>query len=328
MAQSVVLTKDLVKIFPGRRGTVRAVDGVDLSVQEGEVFGFLGPNGAGKTTTLRMLATLMKPDSGTITIAGFDAAKNPGDVRRHIGYVGQNGGSDRPATGVENLILQGRLYGMTYRVAKDRAQELVTLLQLDEFADRIVHTYSGGQRRRLDVALGIMHRPDVLFLDEPTVGLDPQNRANLWDQIRVLKAQGVTIFLTTHYMEEADALSDRLTIIDQGRIVAEGTPESLKQEVGGECISITIEHQDRCGEALVAEVQRRNFALRTSVTKGIINIYVHDSAATVAQLLSAVDHQGVTLRTITITEPSLDDVFLQKTGYTLRDKEMGGGNHS
>jgi len=324
MAKPVILTKDLKKYFSGKRGVVKAVDGVNLSVPGGEIFGFLGPNGAGKTTTLRMLATLMDPTSGSITIAGFDTAKQPDEVRRHIGYVGQNGGSDRPATGVENLILQGRLYGMSHQEAKERAQELIKLLQLDDFSDRIVYTYSGGQRRRLDVAIGIMHRPDVLFLDEPTVGLDPQNRANLWKEIIKLKEVGVTIFITTHYMEEADVLSDRLTIIDQGKIVAEGTPKTLKKAVGGDCISISIEKQDELGNKLIELLKKEDYTQQVLQDSGYIKTYVKNDAAAVTQFMKLIDQQKIKLRSIVITEPSLDDVFLKKTGYSLRDKDIEG----
>jgi ABC-2 type transport system ATP-binding protein len=326
LSNPVVLTKDLKKYFPTKNGVVKAVDGVNLSVRQGEIFGFLGPNGAGKTTTLRMLATLMTPTSGSITIAGFDTAKQPDEVRRHIGYVGQNGGSDRPATGVENLILQGRLYDMSYTEANQRANELVKLLQLEDFANRIVYTYSGGQRRRLDVAIGIMHSPEVLFLDEPTVGLDPQNRANLWDELLKLKQQGVTIFLTTHYMEEADVLSDRLTIIDQGKIVAEGTPEALKKEVGGDCICITVENQAEVGGKLKTLLKKAVFTQTVSEESGVIKIYVKDGAAVASRFMDLLDKQKIKLQTITITEPSLDDVFLRKTGYSLRDKDAAEGD--
>lgn len=239
MAKPVVYTKNLKKYFPSRRGTVKAVDGVNLSVPAGQIFGFLGPNGAGKTTTLRILTTLIEADSGEATVAGLDVLKEPDNVRLHIGYVSQSGGSDRPATGMENLMLQGRLYGMTHKEAKERAIELVKLLDLTDFADRVVYTYSGGQRRRLDVALGIMHSPEVLFLDEPTTGLDPQNRSNLWTQIKKLKEIGTTIFLTTHYLEEADMLSDYLVIMDQGKIVAEGTPRELKRQIASDTVNIS-----------------------------------------------------------------------------------------
>jgi ABC-2 type transport system ATP-binding protein len=322
MSDQVVLTKNLKKYFSTKRGLIKAVDGVNISVdQGGEIFGFLGPNGAGKTTTLRMLSTLMPPTSGSITIAGYDAIKEPDEVRRHIGYVGQNGGSDRPATGVENLILQGRLYGMSRQEAKARAAELIKLLQLDNFADRIVYSYSGGQRRRLDVAIGIMHRPEVLFLDEPTVGLDPQNRANLWDEITKLKNEGVTIFLTTHYMEEADILSDRLMIIDEGKIVVEGTPATLKKDVGVDCITVNIVNQAEEGPKLLTLLSKEKFTQKVSEDEGYIKIHVKDGALAVAQFMKLIDQQRIKLKTITITEPSLDDVFLLKTGYSLRDKE-------
>jgi ABC-2 type transport system ATP-binding protein len=327
MSKPVVLSKNLKKYFNSKKGVVKAVDGVNLSVGQGEIFGFLGPNGAGKTTTLRMLATLMVPTSGSITIAGYDVVKNPDEVRRHIGYVGQNGGSDRPATGVENLLLQGRLYGMSYSEAMARAKELVKLLQLEDFADRIVYTYSGGQRRRLDVAIGIMHRPEVLFLDEPTVGLDPQNRANLWEEIAKLKAQGVTIFLTTHYLEEADALSDRLTIIDQGKIVTEGTPKALKKEVGGDCITIKIEHQKEVGKELIDLLKKEASTQYITEDSEFIKIYVKNGAAAVIRLTELLNQQKLKLHSITVTEPSLDDVFLKKTGYLLRDKDVDEGGH-
>jgi ABC-2 type transport system ATP-binding protein len=323
MSEQVVLTKNLKKYFSSKKGIVKAVDGVNLSVFKGEIFGFLGPNGAGKTTSLRMLATLMTPTSGTITIAGINAVEKPNEVRRHIGYVGQNGGSDRPATGVENLMLQGRLYGMSYVEAKSRAKELIKLLQLEDFADRIVYTYSGGQRRRLDVALGIMHRPDVLFLDEPTVGLDPQNRTNLWDEIFKLKDNGVTIFLTTHYMEEADKLSDRLTIIDQGKIITEGTPEALKKQAGGDCIAIRIENQDKLGGKLKELLEKEVFTQHLTEDSGFIKTYVKNSAVSIDQFMELIDSQKIKLQSLTITQPSLDDVFLQKTGYSLRDKDLG-----
>src|SRR6185437_14319146 len=236
--QHAVLTQGLRKSFQTKDTSVEAVRGIDLQVGEGEIFGFLGPNGAGKTTTLRMLTTLLPIDQGEVFIAGLDVRRQPSDVRRHIGYVSQAGGSDAPATVRENLLLQAQLYGAGQAEAAKRTTELIDIFELDTFAERPVLSYSGGQRRRLDLALGIVHRPEVLFLDEPTTGLDPQNRANLWDQVRQLRAAGTTIFLTTHYLEEADALSDRLSIIDHGQIVATGTPEELKRNLAGDVITI------------------------------------------------------------------------------------------
>ena len=215
---------ELRKRFKSRNGTVDAVRGVSFAVRQGEIFGFLGPNGAGKTTTLRMLTTLLSIDEGQARVAGLDVAREPAKVRQEIGYVSQLGGADNLATGRENLMLQGQLYGRDRGDVAARVKELLDLLDLASFAERQVKTYSGGQRRRLDVALGIVHQPTVLFLDEPTTGLDPQNRANLWEHVRTLRDRGVTVFVTTHYLEEADALCDRVMIIDDGTIVAEGHP--------------------------------------------------------------------------------------------------------
>ena len=318
-ADPVVMTEDLKKSFPSRKGVVKAVDGVDLSVMPGEIFGFLGPNGAGKTTTLRMLTTLIPPDSGRAVVAGFDVLAEPDKVRHNIGYVGQNGGSDLPATGRENLVLQGRLYGMTAADSRARADELIELLDLTEFADRVAYTYSGGQRRRLDVAVGLMNRPRVLFLDEPTTGLDPQNRANLWSQINKLRAEGATIFLTTHYLDEADVLCDRLAIMDQGKIVDEGTPEALKKEVAHDCITISVERHEENAEALLDRLEHEDFVLEVGAEDGHIRLCVGDLASGLPQLVRVLDGQGVAMETVNIVEATLDDVFLQKTGYSLRD---------
>jgi ABC-2 type transport system ATP-binding protein len=326
MEEIIVETKNLKKFFPSKKGAVKAVNGVDLKVKKGEVFGFLGPNGAGKTTTLRMLTTLITPDSGTAKVAGFDVKKNPNEVRKRIGYVSQVGGADRPATGVENLILQGRLYGMTAQDARARAKELIGLLDLKEFADRIVHTYSGGQRRRLDVALGLMNRPEVLFLDEPTTGLDPQNRANLWKQISKLKSEGATIFLTTHYLEEADALSDRLAIMDYGKIVALGTPQALKKEVSGDSVIIGVENPENNNQKVIEILKKEKFVIKSSVEQDHLKIYVRDGATAMPQILNILNFHKIKIITITLTETSLDDVFLKKTGHSLRDTGAEGGN--
>jgi len=228
---SVIVTHRLTKVFPG---SIRAVDGIDLEVNAGEIFGFLGPNGAGKTTTIKMLNTLIQPTSGTAVVAGFDVCQNPAKVRKRIGYVAQDVGVDERATGRENLTLYGHFYRLDAKTIKNRVKEISELVDLAGFEDRLVSTYSGGMRKRLDIAMGLIHRPDVIFLDEPTVGLDPQTRVHIWDYIRNLaKAMGVTIFLTTHYMEEADRLADRIAIIDRGNIIATGTPEELKQSISG-----------------------------------------------------------------------------------------------
>ncbi|HEX3053482.1 MAG TPA: ATP-binding cassette domain-containing protein, partial [Aggregatilineaceae bacterium] len=238
---AVIETHELRRTFKTRKETVEAVQGINLRVQAGEIFGFLGPNGAGKTTTMRILATLMPPTSGSAQVAGYDLARQPGSVRQHIGYVGQVGGAEGSATGYENLLLQGRMYHMDKTAAETRAKELVQALDLESFSERLARTYSGGQRRRLELALGMMNKPKLLFLDEPTTGLDPQTRAHLWDEIRRLREGGTTIFLTTHYLEEADELCDRIAIIDHGQIVGEGTPETLKQQIAGDIITLALE---------------------------------------------------------------------------------------
>src|ERR1039457_6005293 len=220
-AESVIRTHDLRKTFTGRGGAVEAVKGVDLDVKAGEIFGFLGPNGASKTTTLRMLATLIPPTSGDATLAGVDLLRNPARVRERIGYVAQGGGSDPLMTAGGELVTQARLFGMSRKQAEARATEVLAALGLTEAARRTTGTYSGGMRRRLDIGMGMVHQPKLLFLDEPTTGLDPQARANLWDEVRKLRNNGTTVFLTTHYLEEADILCDRVAIIDHGTIVAE-----------------------------------------------------------------------------------------------------------
>ncbi|HUC96455.1 MAG TPA: ATP-binding cassette domain-containing protein [Candidatus Saccharimonadales bacterium] len=324
MAKPVVYTKNLKKYFPSRRGTVKAVDGVNLSVPAGQIFGFLGPNGAGKTTTLRILTTLIEADSGEATVAGLDVLKEPDNVRLHIGYVSQSGGSDRPATGMENLMLQGRLYGMTHKEAKERAIELVKLLDLTDFADRVVYTYSGGQRRRLDVALGIMHSPEVLFLDEPTTGLDPQNRSNLWTQIKKLKEIGTTIFLTTHYLEEADMLSDYLVIMDQGKIVAEGTPRELKRQIASDTVNISVNDPTKNNPKLITLFKEQKLAHTVIEEGGNLKLSVKNGDHALPEILRLLEKEKITLKTATLTVPTLDDVFLNKTGRSLRDTAAEG----
>jgi ABC-2 type transport system ATP-binding protein len=231
---AVISTAGLARTFPTKHGPVEAVRGIDLSVQPGEILGFLGPNGAGKTTTLRMLTTLLAPTGGAATIAGFDLVRSPGDVRRRIGYVAQSSGVDPQISVYEELLTQGRLYRLTRQDAAARATGLAHDLGLTDLLGRRCGTLSGGQRRRLDIALGLTHRPDVLFLDEPTTGLDPRSRAGLWALIRRIREEhGTTVFLTTHYLDEADALADRLVVVDKGAVVAEGTPSELKSRYAG-----------------------------------------------------------------------------------------------
>ncbi len=318
----IIETNGLRKSFRGRKGTVEAVRGVDLGVREGEVFGFLGPNGAGKTTTLRMLATLLTADEGSATVAGADLRTQPGEVRRRIGYVAQGGGTWDEVTAREELVYQARLYGLGRAEAGERADRAIQAFQLKEFADRKCRTFSGGQRRRLDIALGLVHQPRVLFLDEPTTGLDPQSRAHMWDEIRRLRSEGMTVFITTHYLDEADALADRLAIIDHGRIVAEGTPNELKRQVAGDVVALGI----NAGDGVAAEtatklLNQEDYVREIERTEDGLRLYVDDGPVAVPRLMRTVDAAGLALGSIELRRPSLDDVFLRQTGRSLRDDD-------
>jgi ABC-2 type transport system ATP-binding protein len=315
----IITTKDLRKSFAAKGGAVAAVRGVSISVRRGEIFGFLGPNGAGKTTTLRMLTTLLPIDAGSAMVAGYDVARQPQQVRTRIGYVSQLGGADELATGRENLMLQGRLYGASKQQVGPRAEELAKLLDLADFADRRVITYSGGQRRRLDIALGLVHGPDLLFLDEPSTGLDPQSRANLWEHIRALRDGGTTVFLTTHYLEEADALCDRLMIMDHGEIVAEGTPRSLKQQVAGDAIVVSLRNGDPDSRRATAVLEPEPYVRELTAGDGQLRLYVDDGGTALPRLIRLLDDSGIGIRSISMSEPTLDDVFLRQTGRSLRE---------
>jgi ABC-2 type transport system ATP-binding protein len=313
---AVIETRGLRRVFKTRKRAVEAVAGVDLTVLKGEIFGFLGPNGAGKTTTLRMLATLLPPSGGTATVAGCDLRTQSDQIRERIGYVGQAGGSDREITGRTELIFQGRLYGMSVETAKKRAAELITMLELEVCADRKAGTYSGGQKRRLDIGLGLVHDPQLLFLDEPTTGLDPQSRARVWDEVRRMHDRGTTVFLTTHYLDEADALCDRVAIIDYGKIVAEGTPEELKRAVAGDVVTLTVagDHQ-RALDVL----KDQPFVREAKLDERSVLLYVDRGEVAMPAILRLLDGAGLTLVTIGLHRPSLDDVFLRQTGRSLRE---------
>ncbi|GIG85723.1 ATP-binding cassette domain-containing protein [Plantactinospora endophytica] len=318
----MIETKGLRKSFRSRQGrekkSVDAVRGVDLVVAEGEIFGFLGPNGAGKTTTLRMLATLIEPDGGEANIAGVDLRTNPGEVRRRIGYVAQGGSTWDESTAREELVLHARMYGLSKAEAQQRAVRALAAFQLTEYADRKCKTYSGGQRRRVDIALGIIHEPKIVFLDEPTTGLDPQSRAHMWDEIRRLRAEGMTVFITTHYLDEADALCDRIAIMDHGEVVAEGTPAELKREISGDVVLVAIEGS--APEAAGKVLETEPYVTRLEATDdGGLRLYVNDGARDMPQILRALDAAGITLSSIELHRPSLDDVFLTKTGRSLRE---------
>jgi ABC-2 type transport system ATP-binding protein len=311
-----IQTHGLRRVFKSRNRAVEAVAGVDMTVDRGEIFGFLGPNGAGKTTTLRMLSTLLPPSGGTATVAGFNLLTQQDKVREQIGYVGQAGGADREIMGRTELVFQGRLYGMSQTAARTRAAELIEMLELDACADRKVSTYSGGQKRRLDIGLGLVHDPQLLFLDEPTTGLDPQSRARVWDEVRRMHDRGTTVFLTTHYLDEADALCDRIAIIDHGKIVAEGTPEELKREVAGDLVTIGVigDHA-----SAIDLLKGQPFVREATTEDGVVRLYVDHGESAMPTILRLLDSAGIQLMTIGLQRPSLDDVFLRKTGRSLRE---------
>ncbi|MEU1588985.1 ATP-binding cassette domain-containing protein [Micromonospora sp. NPDC005710] len=318
----MIETRGLRKSFRSRAGretkTVDAVRGVDLDVAKGEIFGFLGPNGAGKTTTLRMLATLIEPDGGEATIAGADLRKDPAEVRRRIGYVPQGGSTWDESTAREELVLHARMYGISKADAQRRAARALDAFQLTEYADRKCKTYSGGQRRRVEIALGIIHEPKIVFLDEPTTGLDPQSRAHMWDEIRRLRADGMTVFITTHYLDEADALCDRIAIMDNGELVAEGTPAELKREISGDVVLVGLDltATEQAAKALDGEPYVNKLE---TVDEGGLRLSVDEGATAIPQVLRRLDHAGLELRSIELHRPSLDDVFLTKTGRSLRE---------
>ncbi len=308
----------LVKTYP--KG-VRALDGVTFSVERGTVFGLLGPNGAGKSTTVKILTTLTEPDEGRAVVAGRDVAREPLRVRQSIGVVGQKHGIDPEATGIENLRLQGDLYGMPRREARARAQELLSRFGLADAQKRLVRTYSGGMQRKLDVALGIMHRPEVLFLDEPTTGLDPEARADMWEEIAQLTtSEGISVLLTTHYLEEADRLASQLAIVDRGRIVAEGTPDELKSELHGDAIVVELAASAN-GRALDA-IAAVDGVTETAIEGRVLRARADAGARALPAVLAALDAAGVAVETATVSRPSLDDVYLRHTGRTFEEADQ------
>ena len=320
----IIEATGLTRVFKTRKTTVEAVRGVDLTVEKGEIVGFLGPNGAGKTTTLRMLTTLLRPTSGTATVAGADLLADPVGVRRRIGYVAQaigatGGGSDPNATVSEELIVQAELYRLPKRDAVARVPALTSQLDLDGLDARLVKTLSGGQRRRLDIALGLVHSPELVFLDEPSTGLDPQSRSNLWEHIRRIRGElGTTVFLTTHYLDEADVLCDRIMVIDGGRIVAEGSPDQLKRRISGDVVTLAVDGDpDTAQRLLTGRPEVRD----SSVTDHTIRLTVEQGEEALPGMLRALDADGIGLSTIQLSRPTLDDVFLTLTGRSLRDEK-------
>ncbi len=320
----MIHARGLARTFQTKRGRekteVVAVAGVDLDVAEGEIVGFLGPNGAGKTTTLRMLTTLLKPTAGTATVAGHDVASDPVAVRRSIGYVSQSGSTSGEARAGDELMDHGMLYGIARRQAEARGRELFAQLELDGMWARQPRTLSGGQRRRLDIAMGLVHDPRLVFLDEPTTGLDPQARANLWTHISDLRTKrGSTIFLTTHYLDEADALCDRILVIDHGSIVASDTPDALKRQVAGDLIELVLADEQHVSEA-AAQLGRLVDGATAEVDGLSVSMRVPHAPSEVPGLLRSLDGAGVALAAIEVRRPTLDDVFLTLTGRSLREE--------
>ena len=315
--------RQLVKTYAvrGEKHGIRALDGLDISVPRGMIYGLLGPNGAGKSTTVKILTSLARPDSGQARVEGVDVLARPGQVRHMIGVVAQRSGADPTATGRENLILQGRLYGLRGASARARADELLAHFGLTEAAGRLVRTYSGGMQRRLDVALGLIHRPAVLFLDEPTTGLDPESRAAMWQEIaRLAGGEGMTVLLTTHYLEEADRLASRLAIVDRGRVVTTGTPDELKGELRGDAVQVGLPAE--ADPARVRRVLEALPAVRDVVIAGRdVSARSDDGAAAVPVVLAELRRAGVNAASVAVARPSLDDVYLRHTGRRYSESE-------
>ena len=317
---AAIEAEGLVKVYKSRKSEVRALDGVDLAVPEGTVLGLLGPNGAGKTTAVRILATLLKPDSGRATIAGFDLATQFDDIRRVIGLSGQYAAVDENLTGRENLWLFGRLYQLSSAEATRRATELLEQFDLVDAADRVAKTYSGGMRRRLDLGSALIGRPRLLFLDEPTTGLDPRSRIGMWEVIRGLVREGVTLLLTTQYLEEADELADRIVVIDHGKIIAGGTADELKSQVGGERIEVVI--RDRTSIPEAKEILSRDCAGDVTVDDHTRRLTVPTiaGAGALVQVVRDLDEAGIQIDDIALRRPTLDDVFLSLTGHAAEEE--------
>ena len=311
--QSPIVARDLVRTFDSGDDEVRAVDGVNLEVAAGEVFGFLGPNGAGKSTTVRILTTLLKASGGSASVAGFDITTEADAVRRSIGVALQDAAIDPLMTGTELLRLQAVLYGIPRQSQSERAGELLERVGLSAAGDRRVGTYSGGMRRRLDLALALIHEPTVLFLDEPTTGLDPMSRMSLWEEIRRLNNDGTTVLLTTQYLEEADQLADRVAIIDNGKIVREGRPEALKTDVGAPTllISVSDDHTAAAREVLA------EFGDARPTAEGTLGVGLTQGAGDVSNVVRALDAKGIAVDHLELRAPSLDDVFAEATGHRL-----------
>ncbi|MEU7000628.1 ATP-binding cassette domain-containing protein [Nonomuraea sp. NPDC046570] len=320
----MIHARGLTRRFRIKRESVDAVRGIDLDVGKGQLVAFLGPNGAGKSTTLRMLTTLLPPTSGTATVAGLDIVADPAAVRARIGYVGQKNSAGEYFRVLDELVTQGRCYGMTRTESRRRADELLDLLDLRPLAARKPGTLSGGQRRRLDIAIGLMHRPALLFLDEPSTGLDPQSRANIWAHIlRLREEQDTTLFLTTHYLEEADSMAERVVIIDHGRIIADGTAAQLKSDLAGDRITVTV--PDPASAARAADLAARAVSASEAVTEdSTVRLRVPRADTALPEYLRVLEAAQIKVCAAETARPTLDDVFLALTGRTLRESDAEG----
>jgi len=321
--EDIVIVEGLTKTF----GSLRAVDEVSFTVKKGEIFGFLGPNGAGKTTTINLLTTLMKPTSGRGLVAGFDIQREPQKVRKRIGVLFQDITLDRELTGWENLWIHGLIYGIPRSVLKRRISELLAFVELEDWARSQVKKYSGGMQRRLQIAAALLHRPEVLFLDEPTLGLDPQTRAHVWDYILELQRnEKVTVFLTTHYMDEAERLCHRTAIIDHGKIIALGSPEELKRALGSDVVYVQLAPESLQETGRIAESLKncKEFSRVQVVRPGEISVSAVRAAEAIPKIFEEAEGLAVRVREVAYHTPTLEDVFLHLTGRKLRDEEVGG----
>lgn len=311
---AAISTEGLTKEFNG----LVAVDNISLEIEEGELFGLLGPNGAGKTTLISMLYTMQRPTTGKASVCGHDVVANAGEVRKCIGVVFQDPSLDQYLTGWENLDFHGRLYGMEAGERRKRTRAVLELVELEERADQLVKTYSGGMKRRLELARGLMHSPEVLFLDEPTLGLDPQTRRHIWDYVeRLNREEGITIILTTHYMDEADLLCKRIAIIDKGRIIVSGTPRELKGILEGDIVYVVSSDQD----LLLRELEGLDWVTDAKLVDGLINLNVKEGETAIPRVIEMARAKGIQVTSVSLHKPTLDDVFISYTGRTIREEE-------
>lgn len=315
----MIHARKLTRRFRSRGGDVEAVRGIDLDVDPGQLVALLGPNGAGKSTCLRMLTSLLAPTSGTAIVAGHDVVADPAGVRAHIGYVGQRSGAGENFRVRDELVTQGRCHGLTRAGARARAEEILDLLELRPLADRRPGTLSGGQRRRLDIALGLVHRPRLLFLDEPSTGLDPHSRADIWEHVLRLREEfGTTVLLTTHYLEEADDMATRVVIVDHGRIIADGSPERLKGDLAGDRVTVVVRDPEAVARA-AGIAERITAPGEVAVAGTAVTLRVPDAGAALPEYLRSLEAAGVPVGTAETFRPTLDDVFLTLTGRSLRE---------